>query len=126
MIRATVRGSFKDTEAFLGRMKLRAYLDQLEKYGQIGVEALRKATPVDSAQTAESWSYEIVSRPGYFAIHWYNSHVEEPGTVPVAVLIQYGHATGNGGRVEGLDFINPAMQPIFQQMADEMWKEVTK
>ena len=107
-------------------MKRRSYLDGLEKFGQEGVNALAAATPIDSADTAKGWYYEIVSRPGYYAIHWFNSHVEEPGTIPVAVLIQYGHATGNGGYVQGRDYINPAMRPIFDQMAQTMWKEVTR
>lgn len=126
-IKVTTSGSFKNVQAFLQRMKARDYLRVLgTKYGPMGVEALAKATPVDSGVTANSWYYEIVDQPGYYAIHWLNSHVEEPGTIPVAVLIQYGHATGNGAYVQGLDYINPAMQPIFDQIAADMWKEVTK
>src|SRR5215216_1045011 len=107
-------------------MKSRQELRQLEKYGPIGVAALKAATPVDSSLTAESWYYEIVDRPGYYAIHWLNSHVEDPGNIPIAVLLQYGHATRNGGFVEGRDYINPALAPIFEQIAADMWKEVTK
>lgn len=126
MIKATVRGSFRNTEAFLQRMKQRLYLLPLVKYGAIGVAALQAATPVDSGDTAKGWYYEIIDRPGYFSIQWLNSHVEEPGHIPVAVLIQYGHATRNGGLVEGRDYINPAIRPIFDQIAAEMWKEVTR
>ena len=126
MIRVTTRGSFRNAEAFLNRMKSRQELRQLEKYGPIGVAALKAATPVDSSLTAESWYYEIVDRPGYYAIHWLNSHVEDPGNIPIAVLLQYGHATRNGGFVEGRDYINPALAPIFEQIAADMWKEVTK
>ena len=126
MISITQRGSFKNTEAFLGRMKSRQYLTNLEKYGPIGVAALAAATPVESALTAESWYYQVVNKPGYYAIHWLNSHVEDPGMIPIAVLLQYGHGTRNGGYVQGRDFINPAMQPIFDQIAAEMWKEVTR
>lgn len=122
----TVRGSFRNAESFLNRMKKREYLKVLEKYGPRGVEALRAATPVDQGDTVAGWYYEIVDRPGYFAIHWLNANVVNPGTIPVAVLLQYGHATGNGAWVEGRDYINPAMRPIFDQMAAEMWREVTR
>lgn len=126
MIKVTSRGSFSKSQAFLQRMKQREQFKVLYKYGAIGVAALRDATPKDSGLTANGWYYEIVDRPGYFAIHWLNSHIEQPGNIPVAVLIQYGHATRNGGIVEGIDYINPALRPIFDQMADDMWKEVTK
>jgi hypothetical protein len=105
-------------------MKSRQQFAVLHKYGPIGVAALSGATPVDSGLAANSWSYEIVDKPGYFAIHWLNSDVENG--FHVAVMIQYGHATRGGGYVEGRDFINPAMRPIFDQMAADMWKEVTK
>jgi hypothetical protein len=126
VIKVTTRGSFNNAQTFLQRMKNREQFKALEKYGPIGVAALQQATPKESAQTANSWYYEIVNRPGYFAIHWLNSHIVEPGTIPVAVLIQYGHATGNGAYVQGQDYINPVMQPIFDQIANDMWKEVTK
>lgn len=126
MIKVTNSGSFANSQAFLLRMKNREQFKALAKYGPIGVAALQQATPKESADTANSWYYEIVDRPGYFSIHWLNSNVVEPGTIPVAVLIQYGHATRNGGFVQGKDYINPAMQPIFDQIAADMWKEVTK
>lgn len=126
MIKVNVSGSFKNTTAFFQRMKSRSHFAVLEKYGALGVEALRAATPVEHGETAAGWYYEIVDRPGYFAIHWLNSHVVNPGNIPVAVLIQYGHATGTGGFVEGVDFINPALRPLFDQMAADMWKEVTR
>jgi len=107
-------------------MQRREQFKALEKYGAIGVAALKQATPVESSETANSWYYEIVDRPGYYSIHWLNSHIEDPGRIPVAVLIQYGHATGNGGYVQGRDYINPALQPIFDQIVADMWKEVTK
>lgn len=125
-IKMTSRGSFAKTQAFLQRMQRREQFKVLEKYGPIGVAALQRATPVDSGKTAQGWYYEIVQRPGYFSIHWLNSHLEDPGKIPVAVLIQYGHATGNGAYVQGVDYINPVMQPIFDQIAADMWKEVTK
>ncbi len=126
MFRVQVSGSFQNVLAFGQRMKDRTYLHQLEKYGPIGVAALRVATPVDDGDTAAGWYYEVIDRPGYFAIHWLNSNIEEPGTIPVAILIQYGHATGNGGYIQGLDYINPALRPIFEQITSDMWKEVTK
>lgn len=126
MIRVTQRGSFSNVEAFLKRMQSRKYLTGLEKYGPVGVAALAAATPVESAKTADSWYYEIHQRPGYFAIHWLNSNLEDPGQIPIAVLLQYGHGTRNGGFVQGRDYINPAMQPIFDQIAADMWKEVTR
>lgn len=126
MIKVTNRGSFRYMEAFAKRIQSRSYLTQLTKYGPIGVAELQKATPKDSSETSKSWYYEIVDRPGYFAIHWYNSNVEDPGRIPIAVLIQYGHATRGGSYVYGVDYINPAMRPIFDQIAADMWKEVTK
>jgi len=124
VISVKVRGSFTNTEAMLNRIKRREQFKALSRYGPIGVAALQQATPVDSSETAHSWRYEIESRPGYFAIRWLNSHVENG--VPIAVLLQYGHATKNGGYVQGRDYINPALRPIFDQIADDMWKVVTK
>lgn len=126
MIKVSVSGSFKNAETFLQRMQRREQFRGLERYGPRGVAALKAATPEDSSETANSWSYEVVNKPGYFAIHWYNSHMDEGGGAPVAILLQYGHGTRQGGRVEGRDFINPALRPIFDQMAADMWKEVTK
>ena len=126
MIKVSTRGSFAHSLAFLQRMQRRDQFKVLYKYGPIGVTALTGATPVDSSFTAQSWYYEIVDKPGYFAIHWYNSHVEDPGRISIAAILQYGHATRTGGWVEGRDYINPAMRPIFDQMVTDMWREVTK
>jgi hypothetical protein len=126
VIRVSTGGSFAKTNLFLQRMKGREHLRALAKYGPIGVSALSRATPTESTKTANSWYYEIVDRPGYFAIHWYNSNVVQPGNIPIAVLIQYGHGTRNRGYVQGRDYINPAMRPIFDQIAADMWREVTK
>jgi hypothetical protein len=126
VITVTNRGSFRQTTAFLQRMKTRRYLTMLEKYGSQGVAALRASTPEESGATAEGWYYDITSKPGYFSIHWLNRHTEDPGHIPVAVLIQYGHGTRGGGYVHGKDYINPAMHPIFDQIAADMWREVTK
>lgn len=125
-VRIEVRGSTANLEAFLNRAKQRTHLVGLEQYGPVGVAALARATPVDTGKTAEGWYYEIVERPGYYAIHWLNSHIEDPGRIPVAAIIQYGHATGDGGWIEGIDYINPALAPIFDQIIADMWKEVTK
>jgi hypothetical protein len=96
----------------------------LEKYGPIGVDALSAATPVDSSETASSWYYEIINKPGYFSIQWLNSNMKDG--VSIAAILQYGHATGNGGYVQGNDYINPAMRSVFEEIAADMWKEVTK
>ena len=126
MIKVTTSGSFDKSLAFLQRVRNREQFKVLAKYGPMGVAALQAATPVDSGKTAASWYYEIVDRPGYFAIHWLNSNIEEPGTIPVAAIIQYGHATGRGAFIQGIDYINPALQPIFDQIVADMWREVTK
>lgn len=121
MISVTSKGSFKKTEGFLRRKV--DVMSVLDKYGQIGVDALSSATPVDTGDTARSWYYQIVQTKKGYAIVWHNSHTH--GGTPVAILIQYGHATGNGGHIEGRDFINPAIQPVFDQIANDVWKVVT-
>jgi hypothetical protein len=124
MITITQKGSFKNTEQYLSRLKSAQLYSVLNKYGSIGVNALSNATPVESGETAASWTYSIVQRPGYYSIRWHNNH--NHNGVPIAVLLQYGHGTGTGGYVQGRDYINPAVRPIFDQMANEAWKEVTK
>lgn len=126
MIRVVIGGSTARFENFLERMTDREQFKVLAKYGPQGVAALAEATPKDDGDTANGWYYEIVDRPGYFAIHWLNSAIVEPGAIPIAILIQYGHATRHGGYVQGTDYINPALRPIFEQMAADMWKEVTR
>lgn len=124
MITFTEKGSFNNTERYLNRLKKLELSAVLNKYGNLGVNALRNATPMDSGQTASSWYYTIEQRPGYYSIRWSNSN-REYGK-PVAILIQYGHGTKNGGYVQGRDYINPAIRPLFDQLADEAWREVTK
>lgn len=124
MITITQKGSFKNTERYLSKLKQAQLFAVLEKYGSIGVNALSNATPVESGETAASWTYSIVQRPGYYSIRWHNSHNHQG--VPIAVLLQYGHGTGTGGYVQGRDYINPAVRPIFDQMTTEIGKEVTK
>src|SRR5204862_3724986 len=114
MINITQRGSFRNIEAYLKRMQKQRAFSVLEKYGALGVAALQSATPVDSSETANAWYYEIVQRKGYYSIRWNNRHVEDGR--PIAVMLQYGHATGTGGYLEGRDYINPAIRPIFDQI----------
>jgi hypothetical protein len=126
MIKVSVYGSFVNTNDFLRRMRARTYLKRLERFGAQGVTALQTNTPRETGQTAHSWVYEIIDRPGYYSIQWLNTDVQDPGHIPIAVLIQYGHGTKNGGYVQGVDYINPAMRPIFEQIANDAWKEVTR
>lgn len=123
MVKITNRGSFDKTFKFMKSMKDRRHLDILKRYAQEGVDALTAATPRDTGKTAESWSYEIQTTNDRAIIYFTNDNA--PYGVSVAFLIQYGHATRNGGYVEGLDYINPALRPIFEKMADDAWKEVT-
>lgn len=124
MIKFVHKGSFKNTETFLKRNEKMEVLSILQKYGQEGVEALRESTPKDSGETANSWSYEIRETSQGYQIYWSNSNINKG--VPIAILIQFGHGTGTGGYVEGRDYINPAIQPIFDKIADDAWREVTK
>jgi len=118
------KGNFKNTERFLNRSQKPNYVHILEKYAREGVSVLAAATPIDTSLTFNSWDYEIkISRFGY-SISWTNSNVVSG--VPIAIILQYGHGTRNGGYVQGRDYINPAIQPIFDKIADEVWREVTK
>lgn len=120
---AASSGSFSNLESFLRRMKSGNVYSALQRFGQEGVNALAAATPVDEGETARSWYYEIVSDANSWSIIWGNSHVE--GGRPIAVLLQTGHATGDGGYVQGRDYINPALQPVFDRISAEAWKAVT-
>lgn len=117
-------GDFSKTTKFLERAKRGDYLKVLDKYGKEGVKALSSATPVDSGTTANSWSYKIEKGNSSVKISFLNSNVNKG--VPIAIILQYGHGTRNGGYVQGRDYINPAIQPIFDRIANEAWKEVTK
>lgn len=99
-------------------------LSFLDKFGEQGVRALAEATPKDTGATADSWYYKIVNDGKSYAIQWLNSNVNEG--VPIAIILQYGHATGTGGYVEGIDYINPAIQPIFERIARDAWREVRR
>lgn len=118
------KGDFSKITSFLERAKETVNLGLLDKYGRMGVEALSSATPFDSGETASSWYYKIENSKGSAAISFYNSNIQNG--VPIAIILQYGHGTGTGGWVEGRDYINPAIQPIFDEIANNAWREVTK
>lgn len=124
MIHVKQKGSFDKTEKFLKKSFGRDYISVLEKFGQQGVSALSAATPIDSGLTAVSWSYEIVQEKSNISIIWKNSNINKG--INIAIILQYGHGTRNGGYVNGIDYINPALKPIFEKMADAAWKEVTR
>lgn len=124
MIRVKHRGDLKKTLKFLQHVSKSTYMNILKKYGEEGVRALAAATPVDSGETASSWGYEVTQSEKGFKITWNNSHLGN-GSFPIALMLQYGHGTGTGGWIEGRDYINPAIRPIFDKMADDVWKEVT-
>jgi hypothetical protein len=123
-IKAFSRGSFAITQAFLKRLEERQYLRVLSRYGAVGVQALSEATPKDSGLTASSWTYEVKMRDGNPGIFWSNGNVNNG--VNIAIILQYGHGTGTGGWVEGVDYINPALKPIFDKLIDDVWREVTR
>lgn len=124
MIKFRQEGDFSKLTRFLEKAKGAVSLGNLDKYGREGVVALASATPVDSGLTANSWRYEITNKQGSAKITFYNSNIQNG--VPIAIILQYGHGTRNGGWVQGRDYINPAIQPIFDKIVNEAWKEVTK
>ena len=124
MISFRQKGDFSKLDHYFERVKEAAKIGILDKYGQAGVSALSSATPVESGKTASSWYYEIKRQNGSVSLEFYNSNVNNG--VPIAVILQFGHGTGTGGWVQGRDYINPAIQPIFDKIAEDAWKEVTK
>lgn len=124
MIRFKQKGNFKKTENFLDYIKKQKFLNSLDKYGRRGVEALAAATPVDSGLTARSWDYKIEKTSDHVAIIWTNSNIVKG--YPIAIILDYGHGTGNGGYVSGRHYISPAIQPIFDEIAENAWKEVSE
>lgn len=124
MISFRHKGDFSKVTRFLERAKEVIHLGDLDKYAKRGVDALASATPVDSGVTAQSWHYDIINKKDRVAITFYNSNVQNG--VPIAIILQYGHGTRNGGWVEGRDYINPAIQPIFDEIVNDAWREVTK
>lgn len=124
MIRFTQKGDFRKLNSFLERIKEVIKRGELNKYGREGVDALSRATPIDSGKTASSWYYEIERTNETISISFHNSNINKG--VPIAIILQYGHGTNRGGWVAGRDYINPAIQPIFDKIAEEAWREVTK
>lgn len=124
MISFRQKGDFSNLSRFLERAKETVKIGDLDKYGRAGVSALSSATPVNTGKTAASWTYEIVRQNGSVSIEFHNTNIQKG--IPIAIILQNGHATGTGGWVEGRDYINPAIQPIFDKIAKEAWEEVTK
>ena len=124
MIKVKQKGDFKDTEKFMNRMLKKDYLNILARYGQEGVQALAANTPAQSGRTADSWEYGIDEGNGVTTLFWTNTN--ENDGVNIAVILIYGHGTQNGSYVQGIDFVSPVMAPIFERIANESWKEVTR
>ena len=124
MINIRQKGDFKNLSSFLEKTKEKLNLGLLDKYGREGVAALQAATPKDTGKTSESWYYKIERKNGSVSLTFHNSNQNKG--VPIAIILQYGHATRNGGYIEGVDYINPALRPIFDKIAEEAWKEVKK
>lgn len=124
MIKFKHKGDFSKVTKYFERIKKGINLYSLEKYGRKGVEALASATPVDTGLTARSWYYELEDKNGTVRISFCNSNIQNG--VPIAIILQYGHGTRNGGWVEGRDYINPAIQPLFDEITKNAWKEVSE
>lgn len=124
MITFRHKGNFANTNRYFNKLKNLTYKNKLEAYGKAGVAALASATPIESGETAAAWFYEIEEANNRTVIRFCNSHINKG--VPIAIILQYGHGTGTGGWVEGRDYINPAIQPIFDQLANDAWGEVTR
>lgn len=122
MISFTQKGDFKKLNSFLERAKEKIKIGNLDRYGRDGVNALRQYTPIDTGLTSDSWYYRIERTNDNVSIIFNNSNINKG--VPIAIILQYGHGTNNGGWVQGRDYINPAIQPIFDKLAEEAWKEV--
>lgn len=123
MIYFESRGSFNKTERYLRKLSDLDILGILKSCGQLGVNALKIATPVDTGLVSQSWKFSVSNTRKYAEIVWENGDVENG--FPVAIMIQYGHGTGTGGYIQGIDYINPAMRPVFDKIADTVWKAVT-
>jgi hypothetical protein len=124
MIKFRQKGDFSKLTRYLEKAKKTVNLGDLDKYGRAGVAALASATPVDTGLTANSWYYKIVRKEGLITITFCNSNIQNG--VPIAIILQYGHGTNNGGWVQGRDYINPAIQPVFDKLTNDAWREVTK
>ena len=124
MITFRQKGDFSKVTKYLEKVKESVHLGILDKYGREGVAALSSATPVDTGLTSKSWYYTIENKNGVATLSFNNSNIQNG--VPIAIILQYGHGTRNGGWVQGRDYINPAIQPLFDKIADAAWREVTK
>ena len=124
MIGFRQKGDFSKTTNFLSKLKQKVNVDSLDRYGRQGVASLSSATPVDTGLTANSWYYKIERDENSVKIVFCNSNIQNG--IPIAIILQYGHGTGTGGWVEGRDYINPAIQPVFDKIANDAWREVTK
>ena len=124
MISFRQKGNFSKITRFMERAKEKVHLGDLDKYGREGVAALASATPIDSGLTANSWDYKLENKNSSVVISFTNSNIQNG--VPIAIILQYGHGTKNGGWVQGRDYINPAIKPIFDKIANNAWREVTK
>lgn len=122
MISVTSSGSFDDIKKYLEYLKSNKMFSALDHYGQIGVEYLKSATPKEHGETANSWRYRVIEKRGLHGVEWYNIHVVKG--VNIAIILQYGHGTGTGGYVQGRDYINPALRPLFDQMINDIWRQV--
>lgn len=124
MVSFRQKGDFKKLNGYLERFKEGLHFGTLDRYGEEGVQALATATPKDTGLTASSWEYRIVHGKGNVSITFNNTNIQNG--VPIAIILQYGHATRNGGYVQGIDYINPALRPIFERIAEEAWEEVKR
>lgn len=124
MIQFRQKGDFSKLTRYLKKVKEAVRLEDFDKFGREGVAALSSATPVETGLTARSWYYEVTNTKESVTITFKNSNIQNG--VPIAIILQYGHGTRNGGWVQGRDYINPAIQPVFDKLADEAWREVTK
>ena len=124
MISFRQKGDFSKFSRYLERAKEKARLSDLDRYGREGVAALASATPIESGETANSWYYKIVRTAGSVSIEFHNSNIQNG--VPIAIILHYGHGTRNGGWVEGREYINSAIQPVFDKIVNEEWREVTR
>lgn len=125
MISFVHKGNFDSTQKMLFKLRSKSFFKALDSYGERGVKALASVTPTDTGKTASSWGYEIVNNDKNVSIIWTNSNADNNGT-PIAILLQYGHATGSGGYVQGYDYINPAIRPIFEEIENGVWNEIIK
>lgn len=123
-IKLSSHGNFDKTYKYLNNIENALINGKFDEYGKQGVQALKAATPKDTGKTADSWDYRVIKMKTRVKLEWYNTN--ENDGVNIAVLIQYGHTTRSGGYVRGIDYINPAMKPTFEKIADEMWKEISK